>query len=220
MLAGRSGVSQQLVSVMERGQLERVALGSLRRVCASVEIQLPFAPRWRGGDGARLLDADHALLVNSVVARLQRAGWETVVEYTFSVYGERGAVDIVAWNARAHALVLAEVKSRIIDTQDTLAVLDRKARLVPRLLAGERGWEASTTGVILCMPGFTANRTVVTRHSATFATALPHRARDVRRWIRRPGGRLAAVWFISPTSLGGGTRLDATRRRVRPPRRA
>jgi Holliday junction resolvase-like predicted endonuclease len=220
MLAGRSGVSQQLVSVMERGQLERVAIGSLRRVCASVEIQLPFAPRWRGGDGARLLDADHALLVNAAVARLQRAGWDTAVEYTFSVYGERGAVDIVAWNGPARAILIVEVKSRIVDTQDTLAVLDRKARLVPRLLAGERGWHASATGVILCLPGFTANRTLVTRHSATFATALPHRAREVRRWIRRPGGRLAAVWFISPTSLGGGTRLDATRRRVRPPRRA
>lgn len=214
-LATRIGLSQQVISLFERGHLDDLTVRTARRIARALEISLSFEPRWRGGESARLLDADHAATVNDIVRILRAGGWEVAVEYTFNHVGERGALDIVAWHAPSRCLLLVEVKSRLLDTQATLATLDRKARLVPMLLARDRGWTAASVGVVLAMPGSTANRSAVARHAATFASALPDRAAAVRSWLRRPRGRLAAVWFLSNTSVGSGTKPMATRRRVR-----
>lgn len=215
-LGARVGLSQQAISLFERGHLDDLTVRTARRIATALEISLPFEPRWRGGESARLLDADHAAIVNDIVGILAADGWEVAVEYTFSHFGERGSMDVVAWHAASRCLLLVEVKSRLLDTQATLATLDRKARLVPMLLARERSWSATSVGVVLAMLGSTANRSAVTRHAATFASALPHRSPAVRSWLRRPQGRLAAVWFLSHTNGGRAAKAMATRRRVRP----
>lgn len=214
-LAKRAGVSQKLVSLFECGHLERLTVRSARRIGRELEIQMPFAPRWRGGDGVRLLDNDHSALVNQVVAMLRTAGWEVIVEYTFNHYGERGSVDIVAWHPVERALLIVEVKSRILDTQDTLSTLDRKARIIPELLAHERGWVAVHLGVALVVSELTANRTAVERNGAIFDAAFPQRAWAARRWLAEPSGRLSALWFLRVSNPVTGTRAPGTRKRVR-----
>lgn len=215
-LGDRAGLSQQLVSLFERGHLDELTVRTARRIGAALEISLTFEPRWRGGEGARILDADHAALVDAIVAMLRMRKWEVAVEYTFNHFGERGSIDILAWHAASQCLLIVEVKSRLLDTQATLATLDRKVRVVPALIARERGWKATSIGVVLAMPGLTVNRSAVARHGATFATTFPDRGPAVRRWLRRPKGRLAAVWFLSDTKGGSATQARATRRRVRP----
>ena len=214
-VAARAGVSQQLVSLFERGRIDELTVRSARHIAAALEIRLPFAPWWRGGDGLRLVDADHAVLVDGLVAILVAAGWEVVVEYTFNHFGERGSVDVVGWHPASRSLLIAEVKSRLLDSQETLAVLHRKARIAPRLLERERGWMAAQMGVVLAMQDTTANRSAVARHPATFASAFPDRPRAARRWLREPHGPLHAVWFLPLTNRGGATRQRATMRRVR-----
>lgn len=214
-VAARANVSQQVVSKIETGQLDRATVSHIRRVAAVLEIRMPFAPQWRGGDGVRLLDADHARIVNRVVSILATAGWETVVEYSFNHYGERGSVDVIAWNAKHRALILVEVKSRLVDTQATIAILGRKARIVPSLLAAERGWEVAVVGVALVLDDLTANRRAVSLHAATFDAAYPDRGRAARSWLRRPDRRLSAVWFLSSTTSRGTTRLVTSPKRVR-----
>jgi transcriptional regulator with XRE-family HTH domain len=214
-LGARISLSQQVISLFERGHLDDLTLRTARRIAAGLEVSLILEARWRGGEGARLLDADHAALVNSIVGLLRAGGWEAVVEYTFNHFGERGSIDIVGWHPASRCLLLVEVKSRLLDTQTTLATLDRKVRVVPTLLARERGWRAASIGVVLAMPGSTANRSAVARHEATFASTFPDRAVAVRSWLRQPQGRLGAVWFLSDTSGGSATKAVATRRRVR-----
>ena len=138
---------QTCVSRLERGQLEHLRLSTVRRISAALEISLPFEPRWRGGESTRLLDAEHAHLVGRCAAALHGHGWSVELEYTFSVYGERGAVDLVAWHPRERALLIVEVKSTIVDLQDLVSTLDRKVRLVPKLLLAQRGWRAATSAV-------------------------------------------------------------------------
>lgn len=214
----RAGVSQGLVSLLERGQLDRLTVRSIRSVAAALEINLPFAPRWRGGDAARLLDAGHSAIVEHVVRTLRMNGWETVVEYTFNHFGDRGSVDVLAWHPGRRALLIIEVKTRLLDVQATLAVLNRKVRVVPGLVRRERGWRPNHLGVVIVMPGITANRSAVSRHAATFASSRPARSLAVRKWVRQPDGRMNGLWFISESNPVRGTGIRMNRKRVRKPK--
>src|SRR4051794_17489347 len=77
-------VDQKIISLLERGQLERVSVSRFRRVCAALGIIPVLELRWQGGEGDRLIDRDHARIVEAVVAELMRLGWETYPEFTFN----------------------------------------------------------------------------------------------------------------------------------------
>lgn len=141
-LGTRAMVSQQTVSLIERGHFDVVSLAAIRRVARELDVTVTFSARWRDGDLFQLLDADHADLVGTTLERLAGARWELLVEYSFNHYGDRGSVDIVGWHPPRRALLIVEVKTRIVDVQDLLGTLDRKARVVPGLLLHERGWRA------------------------------------------------------------------------------
>lgn len=217
-MALRAQVSQQLVALIEAGRFESVTVRSLRAVAATLEIRLPFVPQWRGGAGDALLDAQHAAIVNAVVAILRRLGWTCVLEYTFSHYGERGSVDILAWHPLFRALLVIEVKSRLFDTQALFLGIDRKARLVPELVARERGWEPLVVGRLVVLDESHANRSAVRRHEDAFSAALPARGREVRKWLREPSSGLAGLWFLTLTNPVGGKRKLGGPERVRTPR--
>jgi transcriptional regulator with XRE-family HTH domain len=216
-VANRAGVSQQLVAVVEAGRLGEVTVRSLRAVCRVLSIEILLTPRWKGGEVDRLLDREHAAVVEIVATTLRERSWSTLAEYSFSQYGERGSVDLIGWHAGNAALVVVEVKTRIYDVQDLLRRLDRKARLVPALLQRERGWSPRNLGRILVLPRTTANRAVLARHAQTFASALPAETSTVHTWLRRPAGSLGGVWFVAYTNRAGGTPHVVGRQRVRLP---
>jgi transcriptional regulator with XRE-family HTH domain len=218
-VARLAGVSQGTVSLAERGLLDRLTLSTLRNVCGALEVTLLVVPRWRGGQAARLADSAHAAMVERVVAMLAAAGWTVLVEYTFSRFGERGSIDVLAWHPRHEAMLIVEVKSELGDLQDLLSTLGRKRRLAPGLLARERGWRARTVGCVVVLPPTTAARNSIRRHQATFRTALPDRGRAARRWVRDPSWPLAAVWFLSSSNTVRHMQVDRAPRRVRRPTR-
>ena len=207
-VAALAGVSQWAVSMVERGQLDRLPVMTIRRIAWALEIRTPFEPKWRGGELPRLVDARHAALVEQVVLRLASCGWEIAVEHTFSRFGEHGSVDVIGWRVAERALLLVEVKAELDDMQNMLSVLDRKVRLVPPLLAADRGWRAAVIGVILVMPDRSTYRDGVARFQATFAAALPSRNVEIRRWVARPGPNpLRGTWFL-PLS-GSSTHMES-----------
>src|ERR1035437_5642988 len=97
-VAKLAGVSQSTVSMVERGHLGALTVGSLRAVARAVDVWLPFEARWRGAELPRLIDERHAAVVELVVAELRGFSWEVRVEYSFNVRGERGSVDVLAWH--------------------------------------------------------------------------------------------------------------------------
>jgi transcriptional regulator with XRE-family HTH domain len=210
-----AGVSQQSVSELERGRLEEVSLGLARRIAHALEIEFPIEPRWHGPGLARLLDEDHAAIVEVAVRALESAGFESLVEYTFNHFGERGSVDVVGWGPAARALIIIEVKSRIVDVQDLIGSTDRKLRIVPRLLAAERGWEALAIGRVVVLPETTAIRDAIHRHRTTFTAAYPARNIGVRRWLHDPKGKLSGLWFVRPTIVGVAPRRRGGPSRIR-----
>ncbi len=213
-------VGQRSVSDLELGRVERLSLPTARAILAALDASLDLEIRWNRGDAHRLLDGAHAALVERVVRTLQAADWTVAVEDSFNHFGERGAVDVAAWHADSRTLLLVEVKSAIVDIQELLGVFARKVRIVPSVLAERRGWEASEVGRVLVVLGTTANRAAIARHRETFATALPDDSQTFLRWIRRPTGRVAAIWFIAPTTVRGGRHIQGRRQRVRVARSA
>lgn len=124
-----------------------------------------------GAGLARLLDEGHARLVETTVRLLRALGWEVIAEYTFNHYGERGSVDIVAWHPLARILLVVEVKARLADLQGTLARLRAKVRVVPPLLARERGWKPVAVARLLVIADRTAQRDMFLRDSRGENTA-------------------------------------------------
>jgi len=218
-VARRCGLAQQHVSRIERGDIDRVSIHALRAVARVLDVSIAVTPRWRGADAGRLLDAAHAELVEYVVARLRETGWIVLVEYTFSAWGERGSVDVVAWHPARRALAIFEVKSQIVESHELHSAIDRKARLVPRLLRDERGWRAIHVGRIAVVTDTSANRSRLSRHAATRAAALPADTRQIKRWLADPDESIAGVWFVRFTPARSARRVPPGARRVRVRRR-
>ena len=218
-VADKAGVSQQLVSLVELGAFEVVGLDNVRAVAKALDATIELTPRWRGPELERLLDADHAALVEQVVDVLG-GGWEVIVEWTFNHFGERGSVDVIGWHVGSASLLVIEVKTRIVDLQALLAADDRKARLAAKLLPDERGWRPRAIGRLLVLPATSTAHDALRRHAAIVAATYPARTLEIQRWIAAPRGSIAGVWLLRPTN-GAGT-AQAVRRaagtRVMPPR--
>jgi len=215
-LANAAGVDQKVVSLLERGELVRVSVVRFRRVCAALKIEPTTELRWRGGLADRLVDRGHARIVEAVVAELRRLGWEVLPEYTFNVFGERGSVDVLAWHPVHRALLIVEVKTRLMNMQAILGSMSKKVRLVPAEIARTRGWQRLALGHVVVMLDSRANRTTVATHRATFDATFPRHTAAVRAWLRSPTADLAGLWFLAlrrepPTDHHSRTRVSAAR---------
>jgi len=211
-LASHAFISQQVVSLIERGHLEAVSLRALRRVLGTLEAQATIDIRWHGGQLDRLVDEAHASVVSATVRRLRRLGWEVEVEVTYSIYGERGSIDLLAWRGPQRALLVIEVKTEVTSTEATLRKHDEKVRL-GRAVAAERfGWNAGTVSRLLVLPDTsTARRRMAA--SEVLSGTYPVRAGALRDWLRRPNGSISGLLFLPVTTVrSAGRRIDPPRR--------
>jgi transcriptional regulator with XRE-family HTH domain len=208
-LAAAVGLSRGVVARVEQGRAERVTVATLDRIAAAVGARVTCRLTWNGEGLDRLLDADHAAIVERVVRILRAAGWTVATEVSFSVYGERGSIDVLAFHPETRVLLVVEVKSVVPDVQLTLVTLDRKGRLARRI-AAERGWEAETVARLLVIRDDRTARRRIALHAETFGNAFPDRARAVRDWLRHPTAAkpLTGLWFLP------GESHAVTRRRV------
>jgi transcriptional regulator with XRE-family HTH domain len=202
-LAEAAGVSQTLVSRIERGWIGNLSLSKVRKVGTALDIRVSLDAWWRAGEVDRLVDRGHAALVDHVVASLRSDGWVTRVEVTFNHFGERGSADIVAWHAEARILLIVEVKTMIGDIQATASTFERKVRILPEALKTEAGWQPRTVARLLVIADTHANRAVVRDHEAIFHAIWPARTVATRHWLRRPtvtpdGERrgFGGIWFL------------------------
>lgn len=195
-LGRRARCSQQEVSHCERGSCND--LRKLERILAALGARLSMRVLWQGEELDRILDRDHASLVDVIVALLASDGWIAIPEATFQIYGERGSIDVFAWHPVGRILLVIEVKTVVPDVQATLAGIDRKARLAPTI-ARDRGWHAGTVARLLVLPDDRTARRRIDAFGATFNRAFPARTREVRRWLREPVGALSGVLFLTDT---------------------
>ncbi|HEY7132396.1 MAG TPA: hypothetical protein VH440_09105 [Candidatus Limnocylindrales bacterium] len=175
--------------------------------------------RWRGEQLDRLLDEAHAATVSAALLRLHREAWATRVEASFSIWGERGSIDILAWHETTSTLLVVEVKSVIPDVQAMLHGLDRKARLAPEV-AARFGWHARTVARLLIVAESPTSRSRVRRHAVVLDAALPDRGSRLRAWLRSPSAAVRGLLFLSNAAHSHTTAPTWRRERVRSPKRA
>jgi transcriptional regulator with XRE-family HTH domain len=212
-VAERAGVSQPAISRAERGQIEAMPLATLRRVARAVDADVTVVVRWRAGELDRLLDEEHATSVGTVAAWLARRRWDARTEVTFSIYGERGSIDLLAWHEETRTALVVEVKTELTSVEETLRRHDAKARLARRIASDRFGWQPRAVGRLLTLPDTSTARRRVERHGSVLDRAYPLRGKAVRAWVRSPVGDSACLAFVSVRSPSGGSR-----RRVRRPR--
>ena len=94
--ASDAGISLRAIRRIEHMQAETLPLGLVRRAFEPYDARVRVAVWWKGAELDRILDSAHAALVERMVGELQAAGWKTAVEVSFSEYGERGSMDILA----------------------------------------------------------------------------------------------------------------------------
>jgi hypothetical protein len=206
--------------MLERGHLDAFSVRTVRAIAAAVGIDLPFAARGRGAQLNQLVDEEHSAMVDAVVARLSAEGWETMIEFSFNDFGDRGSVDVLAWHAGRRALLVVEVKSRLANLQDTCRALDVKARVVPRLAGMARGWRPAAVGVVLVLQESSRERAAVARRAAIFASSFPARMVEIRVWLRDPDASLRGLWFLRDATTSCVAHRTSPGNRIRKPVRA
>ena len=195
-------MSVPLVSRLEHGHVESLTVRSVRAIAAALEIRVDLVARWRGGELDRLLSARHAALHESVAQHFATlGGWTVRPEVSFSVYGERGVIDMLGWHAATRALLVAELKTEIVDVNELLGTLDRKRRLA-RSAAAELGWEPSSVSTWLVVTEDRTNRRRIAAHRTMLRNALPDDWRAVGRWLRMPAGGIAAMSMWPAANAG------------------
>lgn len=213
-LAVRAGCSQAVVSQVERGQLARSTLATLRRLFNAVEARLELLARWRGAELDRLIDSDHAAIGSVLARRLERADWVTLHEVTYSIGGERGSIDVLGVREAQRAVLVCEVKSDIPSAEAAGRKLDEKARLARSIVRTRLGWTPETVGVVLVLPEANRLRRLLAGPAAVLSRMYPIESRRVVGWLANPVAPLRATWFLSDIAGRSRSRVARPVRRV------
>jgi hypothetical protein len=197
--------SRRFVIRLENDEGGSLRLDDIRAHFSGLGAQVRVSVWWNGAALDRLLDERHAALVERALGVLRASAWRTETEVSFSRWGERGSIDILAGHDAARALFVGEVKSEWGSMEDTNRRLDVKVRLAPDLSVERFGWAPHVVARVLVLPDVMTARRIAAAHAVTIDSAYPARGREVRAWIRRPSGPLRGLWFLSevrPAALG------------------
>ena len=200
-LSARAGVSRQAVSLLECGQARRLKMSTVESILSALGARMEVRVLWNGPELDRLMDAGHAAIGARIKQRLGRWGWIVRVEVSYSRYGERGRIDLLAWHPATRTLLVVEIKTELVDVQSLLGSLDVKARLA-RHVAEQFGWHVgSVVPAIVFSEGRTTRRHL--RKLDPLFDRFNVRAREAVSWLRRPTATPSGLmWFVTVPDRG------------------
>ncbi|MEA2546356.1 MAG: hypothetical protein QOI09_1629, partial [Chloroflexota bacterium] len=197
----------------------RVRIDDLQSIAIALDATLDVSIRWHGGDLGRLVNARHAALHEALALRfVALPQWRFEPEVSFSVYGERGVVDGLAWHPGTRSLLVIELKTEFVDINELMGGVDRKRRLAP-VIASERGWRPATVSSWVAVADGRTNRRALARHETTLRAKFRSDGHGIAAWLREPSGSLDALGFLTVAPLAStGVAVGGTRRvhRARP----
>jgi transcriptional regulator with XRE-family HTH domain len=212
-IAERVGLGHDLVSRIERGRIDGMTVHTLRRLFDGFDAEVVLLIRWRGGELDRVMDRRHATLAETVTERLVRLGWNVLPEVSFSQYGERGSIDLLAWHAPTRTLLVIELKTELTSIEETIRRHDVKERLAATIGLERFGARPAAIARLLVLPDERTPRRHVAAFDNVLRRAYPGRGQSVREWLATPSGPMGGLIFVPSTD---GTRLG---QRMSPVRR-
>lgn len=220
-VAARADVHRSVISAIERGHLERVSIGTILVIARVMEIHVTLSARWHAGDLDRLIAGRHGRLHESVARwfETELPAWILAPEVSFSIFGERGIIDILAWHPGHRALLVIELKTDIVDVNGLLGTMDQRRRLA-RQIARDRGWDALTVSTWVLVAGGRTNRARLAAHRSMLRNAFPVDGRTMAAWLRRPDRSVHALSMWDRADGSAGSTDLASRHRVRRPKSA
>ena len=216
-LSARAGVSRRAVSMLERGHGRRLSIGTVEVMLTLLGARLDIRMWWNGPELDRLLDAAHASVGASVKRRLERWGWRVRVEVSYNRFGERGRIDLLAFQPATRTLLVIEIKTDLVDVQALLGSLDVKSRLAAGV-ARDLGWSVrSAVRAIVFIEDDAIRRRI--RQLDTLFDRDPLRGRAATGWLRRPSEPpTGLLWFTagvaSKRAIAVGQRVYTSRTSV------
>jgi len=217
-LALRAWVTRRAVATLEGGGAHQLRLRTLEAILGALGARVDLRVQWNGPELDRLLDASHAALGAAVKRRLERWGWIVRVEVSYSRYGERGRIDLLAFHPRTGFLVVIELKTDLVDVQDLLGTLDAKDRLAPHLVKSF-GWNIRAVVPAIAFVEDRAIRDRLARVEVLF-DRYAVRGRSAITWLRHPTDPPSGLLWFSTLSgtqnvRTGGQRVYARRPEAR-----
>ncbi len=214
-LARRAKVSDGVVSLIERGHLDRVSVPAFRRVAAALEIRAEVSITLPHGELERLLNAGHSAM-HEVLAKYLGSllGWLHAPEVSFAFYAERGVIDILAFHPATGSLLVIELKTELVALENLLSTMDVRMRHAAAI-ARDRGWLARTVSAWVVFVDSATNQRRVKAHRSALRAAFPADGRAMRGWLLHPNGAIRALSFWSIRGVPTAKQTLAVRRRVR-----
>jgi transcriptional regulator with XRE-family HTH domain len=212
-VAVKSQLDRSSIARIEAGETERFHVGSLRRHAAALGFRLEITLIGRGGEPTRLLDEEHAAVVEYGARELIERRWTVEAEASYNEFGERGRIDILAHHPVSDELLIVEVKTELVDLQQLFGSLNVKLRLARRI-AAKRHREVRSVSVMVAAADTTSTRAAVAAHPTLFG-GYPLRGHAVAAWLQRPTSGARLLWLVT-AARAGRTSWIAGRRRVSP----
>ncbi|MEO6295116.1 MAG: hypothetical protein ABIP01_00565 [Candidatus Limnocylindria bacterium] len=212
-LSLRAGVSLRAVTTLERGGARRLPLGMIEAILGALGARADVRVLWNGPELDRLLDGAHAALCAVIKRRLDRWSWIVRVEVSYSRYGERGRIDLLAFHPATGILLVVELKTDFVDVQALLGTLDAKARLATHV-AAQFGWHVRAVVPAIVFIEDRAIRERLRRVDTLF-DRFSLRGRKAITWLRRPQQQPSGLLWFSALPVSGGV-VRASGQRVYP----
>ena len=207
-----------MVARIERGALASIPLRKVRRLAEALGARFDTTVRWQGADLGRLLDVRHAAMHETMAGLLGALdGWQFEPEVSFSIYGERGIIDVLAWHPGRRMLLVIELKTEVVEVSGLLGTMDQRRRLA-REIAARFGWQPVGVSTWLVIAESRTNRRAVSDHRNVLRAKMPMDGRSIGGWLRDPASRIDALSFLPYRQGVTVGRPLAPVRRVRGPR--
>lgn len=189
-LGRRCGMSPSMVSLVERGLVPDVSLGTVATICGAMDVgvslamKLPFLM-----DRHRQREPAHARCVAYAQQRLEHFGWLVEREAEIAHGTSHGWIDLLAFHPDQRVLLVVEVKTELHDIGElerTVNWYERSAWEVARRF----GWRPSGAAAIVLVLSTETNDDRIRANRAILAAAFPVRAAALLSWVDDPTGTL------------------------------
>ena len=178
------------------GRLDGRTLSTIRKVVETFGLSLDVTVHGLGADADRVRDERHANVLGACATWLRGLGWDAISEVSYSEWGERGSIDLLAWHVSTATLLVVEVKTELASVEETLRKHDEKTRLAPKI-ARSHGWRPAQTGRLLVFPEDRTQRRRVAAHESVIRGAYPMRSHQAKAWCRAPNGSTSGLLFLT-----------------------